>query len=72
MLIATGVFGLIGTLFAVPMTALIELLYHRWRIKNGEHAGIFTESERMREDRAYNSLIARLYRSTKNFIVRKK
>ncbi len=33
MLIATGVFGLLGTLFAVPMTALIELLYHRWYIK---------------------------------------
>ena len=32
MLIATGVFGLLGTLFAVPMTALIELLYHRWHI----------------------------------------
>ena len=32
MFIATGVLGLLGTLFAVPLTALIELLYHRWQI----------------------------------------
>ncbi|MFO0763619.1 MAG: AI-2E family transporter [Candidatus Gracilibacteria bacterium] len=72
MFIATGVLGLLGTLFAVPLTALIELLYHRWQIKRTNGAGMLHDVLSVRESRAYNSLIARLYRSTKKFVLRKK
>lgn len=72
MLLATGIFGLLGTLFAVPMTALIELLYHRWRIKRASHIWALTDIVLPRENRAYNSLIARFYRSTKKLVFRKK
>lgn len=72
MFIATGVLGLLGTLFAVPLTALIELLYHRWQIKRTNGAWMLHDVLSVRESRAYNSLIARLYRSTKKFVLRKK
>jgi hypothetical protein len=56
----------------VPLTALIELLYHRWQITRTNGIWVLHDVISVRESRAYNSLIARFYRSTKKIVLRKK
>lgn len=67
MLVATGAFGILGTLLAVPFTAVIELLYRRWQFyKNGHEVPPEYQVKSYFERRAYNSLFAKGLRSIRS------